>query len=306
VYSVVIPVYCSAGIVGQTLDACVSFFTSLGEPFEILAVNDGSTDDSWNVLIEASRRHPSVIAIDLLRNYGQHTALFCGLQLSRGELVVTLDDDLQNPPAEIERLIAAARQGHDVVFGRYEQKRHNLVRRLGSHVVDLINSRVFRKPGDLRLTNFRLLRREVVDRILCHQTQYPYINGLAVLYARRPVNVLVEHHPRRIGRSNYNPLRIAELVLRILFTYSSYPLRLVSLIGMVASFASLLLAAFFFVRGLVADTMPGWASVAVMLSFFNGLSLLLLGMLGEYTVRVLQQVSRGQFYHVVQVVGRES
>jgi glycosyltransferase involved in cell wall biosynthesis len=273
----------------------------------LILVNDGSRDDSWQVLSRKFAEHSRLAAINLLRNYGQHTAVLAGLRYSRGEYVVTLDDDLQNPPEEIGRLIAQAEAGHDVVFGRFRRKGHSPLRRLGSRIVNAINRRVFDKPRDLVLTNFRLLDRRVVDRIVAHKTLYPYINGLAIMYAQRPANVEVEHRPRAAGRSTYDFVKIIELVMRILFNYSSYPLRLASLSGIAVAVMSFFLAGYFLVRGLfIGTSVPGWASVAVMLAFFNGLSLLLLAMLGEYVIRILQQVSQIEHYHIVEVLQRET
>jgi glycosyltransferase involved in cell wall biosynthesis len=306
-YSVVIPVYNSSEVVGETIDACVAYCERKGLSYELILVNDGSRDDSWQVLSRKFAEHPRLAAINLLRNYGQHTAVLAGLQYSRGEYVVTLDDDLQNPPEEIDRLIAQAETGHDVVFGRFRRKRHSPLRRLGSQIVNAINRRVFDKPRDLVLTNFRLLHRRVVDRIVAHKTLYPYINGLALMYAQRPANVEVEHRRRAAGRSTYGLVKIIELVMRILFNYSSYPLRMASMLGIVVAVMSFFLAGYFFLHGLfVGTSVPGWASVAVMLSFFNGLSLLLLAMLGEYMIRILQQVSHIENYHVVEVLRREA
>jgi glycosyltransferase involved in cell wall biosynthesis len=305
-YSVVIPVFNSANVVGTTVDATVEFFESRQLPYEIILVNDGSGDASWEVLSAKFEQHHRVIALNLLRNYGQHTAVLCGLRHSRGEYVVTLDDDMQNPPPEIAHLIAKADAGHDLVFGRYTRKMHSPVRRIGSRIVDLTNNRIFGKPRDLKLTNFRILDRRVVDRILSHRTNYPYINGLAILYAHRPADVEVEHRPRKTGRSQYGLFKITELVMRILFNYSSFPMRLVSTIGLVVAVGSLGLSALILVRALFRGTAaPGWASVAVMLSFFNGVSLLLLGMLGEYVLRILNQVSHIDQYHVAETLRRD-
>lgn len=305
-YSVVIPVYNSSQHVGATIDACVDYLESSGLSYELILVNDSSRDTSWDVIRERCARHPRLTAINLLRNYGQHTAVLCGLEHSRGEYVVTLDDDLQNPPAEIAHLRRKAAEGHDVVFGRFRKKHHSLVRRLGSRLVNWINTRIFQKPPELVLTNFRLLHRSVVQRIVAHKTPYPYISGLAAMYAQRPADVVVEHRRRTAGTSNYGPLEILKLVMRILFNYSAFPLRLTSAIGLMVSLVSFLLAGYFLVRGLFLGTsVPGWASVAVMLAFFNGLSLLLLGMLGEYVVRILRQVSQGSHYHVTEIIGPE-
>ena len=306
-YSVVIPVFNSENVVGDTIDACHEFFSRRSMSFELVLVNDGSRDGSWPVLLSRARAYPEVTAINLLRNYGQHTAVLCGLQYSRGSWLITLDDDLQNPPAEIDRLIAAAEGGHDLVFGVPRHKRHTLFRRWGSAFVRQVNRRVFDMPPDVAPTNFRLMKREVADRILAHRTHAPYINGLALLYAFDPVSVPVEHEPRRTGRSNYGPLQIAEVVGRILFNYSSYPLRVVSVFGLVVAGFSFLLAAYFFLHGLLREPkVPGWSSVAVMLAFFNGVTLLLVGMLGEYTIRILRQISQDDPFHVVQVFRGES
>ena len=305
-FSVVIPVYNSAEILSRTVEATVEFLESLHQPYEVLLVNDGSRDGSWDVLRRAFDQHRHVTAIDMLRNYGQHTATLCGLRHSRGEWVVTLDDDMQNPPGEIAHLISKVEGGHDLVFGRYPQKKHSPVRRLGSRLVNRLNDRIFGKPRDIKLTNFRILHRRLVDRVLTHKTNYPYINGLAIMYAHRPANVDVDHRPRPEGQSQYGLFKIAELVMRILFNYSSFPMRLVSAVGLVVATFSLLLSAFILVRALIRGTAaPGWPSVAVMLSFFNGISLLLLGMLGEYVIRILNQVSHLEQYHVAELLRHE-
>lgn len=301
--SAVIPVYNSAEIVGQTVDATVAFLESTGESYEVILVNDCSRDGSWEVLRRKFEEHEHVTAINMLRNYGQHTATLCGLRESRGEYVVTLDDDMQNPPKEIAHLVAALDAGHDLVFGRYTQKMHSPVRRLGSRIVNRMNDRIFGKPRDLKLTNFRMLRRGLVDRVLSHKTNYPYINGLAILYAHRPTDVEVEHRPRPSGQSQYGLYKITELIMRILFNYSSFPMRLVSAVGLAVAALSLAMSAFILVRALIQGTAaPGWPSVAVMLSFFNGISLLLLGMLGEYVVRILNQVSHLEQFHVAETL----
>lgn len=302
-FSVVIPVYNSASIVGSTIDACLDTFRAIGDPFEILLVNDGSSDRSWEVLCNRVARHRELIAIDLLQNRGQHTALLCGLRHASGEWIITLDDDLQNPPQECQQLISKAEQGHDLVFGRFHTKRHSLIRRLGSRVVDAINTRVFRKPAEIVLTNFRIIHRRVVERMLSYRTLEPYINGLAVMHAQRPANVLVAHEERRSGESGYDAAKLGELLGRILFNYSALPLRWVSSLGMAVALVGFCLASYFLLRGLLQQTqVSGWASVAVMLAFFNGVSLLILGILGEYLVRVLDHVSRSEEYHVVRIV----
>jgi glycosyltransferase involved in cell wall biosynthesis len=302
-YSVVIPVYNSASIVGKTIDLTAAFFARHDLDYELILVNDGSRDRSWQVLQEKVSANPNLLAINLLRNYGQHTALLCGLGQCTGDYAVTLDDDLQNPPDEILHLIARALEGHDVVFGKFIQKKHTLFRRLGSKLIGIVNTRIFFKPPSLVASNFRILRRDVVDRMCAYQTSYPYVTGLALMFGENPANVTVRHQERPVGRSNYSLLKILELVMRILFSYSSYPLRLVSFAGMITAILSILFGTYSLIRALVDGySVPGWATVVVLLSFLNGVLILIVSMLGEYLIRVLNQVSSNASYHVKEVI----
>lgn len=304
-YTAVIPVYNSAQIVAQTIDRTSAFFETHGWTYEIILVNDGSADNSWQVIQQIALAKPHVIAINLLRNYGQHTALFCGFQQSSGDYVITLDDDLQNPPEEMVHLIDKANEGHDLVFGRFHHKEHDSYRRLGSRLIGYINRKIFAKPEDLVLTNFRIIRRDVVERICSYQTNAPYIPGLALMFATNPANTWVEHQKRPSGHSNYNWLKILELVMRILFNYSSYPLRLVSTAGIVVAILSFVLGIYYLIRAVfIGIAVPGWATLAVLVSFFNGLSLLILSMLGEYLIRLLNQVSTTTSYYIKESVRR--
>ena len=301
-YSIVVPVFNSEGVVGTTVDRIVGFMRSEGHEFEVILVNDGSPDGSWNVIREKARTYPEVVAIDLLHNYGQHVANLCGFSNATGDYVITMDDDLQNPPEEIRKLIAGAAEGHDLVIGRFKEKRHSLVRRLGSRLVGMINRRIFKAPKDLVLSNFRIIRKDVVDRVCAYKASYPYIPGLVVMFSASRANVLVEHSRREIGESNYNIFRIAKLVAEILFNFSSYPLRIVSGIGLVTALVSFVLSVFYLVSSLALGTsVPGWATVVVLLSFFNGMILFVLGMMGEYLVRLINQVSRTDVYHVKEI-----
>jgi glycosyltransferase involved in cell wall biosynthesis len=304
-YSAVIPVYNSQQLVGKTIERTIALFESLGDEYEVIAVNDGSRDGSWEVLRSLAAESPRVVAIDLLRNYGQHTAVLCGLKHSAGDYAITLDDDLQNPPEEMRHLIDKAAEGYDLVIGRFREKRHARYRRIGTAVIGFLNTRIFDKPKDLVLSNFRLIRHDVVTRMCGYQTNYPYIPGLALMFARNPTNVLVEHHGRESGTSQYTLRKIAQLVFRLLFSYSVYPLRLVSWLGSGVAGLSFVLGTFYLSRALlVGTTVPGWATVVVLLSFFNGLALLCLALLGEYTVRILNQVSGQSAFYVREIVRR--
>ena len=304
-YSIVIPVYNSERIVGDTVDRVVEVFTQAGLRFELVLVNDGSPDDSWSVISERASRHEQVVALDLMRNYGQHYANLAGLTEARGDYVITMDDDLQNPPDQALVLIDAAMAGHEVVFGQFEQKQAAGFRVLGTKVIGMMNNRIFGKPADLTVSNFRILRRDVVDRIVAHRTSFPYITGQALMFSGDRANVVVRHDPRPVGKSTYSLSRIARLVLTILFSYSSWPLRAAAVLGFAISGLSFLLGAYLVVRALVLDTVfPGWTSIMVLLSLFAGFIIALLSMIGEYVVRTLQTVSTEDNFHVTRRVGR--
>ena len=224
-YSVVIPVFNSEKVVGTTVDRVVEVFAAAGLDLELILVNDGSPDRSWDVIRGKAEQYPQVVALDLLHNYGQHHANLAGLRESHGDYVITMDDDLQNPPEEALTLIDAALRGHDLVFGEFMRKQAAPYRQLGSKMIGLLNRRIFGQPADLSVSNYRIIRRDVVDRICASRTAYPYITGQALLYSHDRANVPVRHDPRPVGRSTYSTLRILRLVLTILFSYSSFPLR---------------------------------------------------------------------------------
>lgn len=302
-YSVVIPVFNSEKIVGETIDRTVAFFRREDLKFELILVNDGSSDGSWGVLQQKAHEYREVIAINLLRNYGQHVANICGFRQSQGDYVVTMDDDLQNPPEEIKKLIEKAAEGHDLVIGRFREKKHSLARRIGSRIVGLINRRIFHGQKDLVLTNFRIIHRDVIERACQYKTSYPYVPGLVLMFSTNRANVLVNHRERSVGSSNYNLWRIAKLVSELLFNYSSYPLRLVAGIGLLTAMASFTISIFYLLMAFFVGTnVPGWATVVVLLSFFNGMTLFVLGMLGEYLVRLINQGSYTEPYHIKEIL----
>lgn len=302
-FSVVIPVYNSETLIAITVSRVRAFFLARGFRFEVILINDGSSDASWEVISGLAQCNPEVVAIDLLKNYGQHHANLCGFREAKGDFIITMDDDLQNPPEEIDRLIETAQQGYDVVIGRFESKRHSFVRRLGSRIVGWLNRAVFEVNGDLTLSNFRIIRREVVDRVCQDRSFSPYIPGLVLKYSARRCNASVQHLPRAEGKSNYTLRKLFRLVATILFNHSTIPLRYAAAFGFLAACSSFLLSLYYLLSAMVTGTnAPGWASLVVLLSFFNGVLILLLSIIGEYLIRILRELGTQRTYEVREVV----
>ena len=302
-YSVVIPVYNSETIIGETIDKTTGFFAQNNLRYELILVNDGSRDASWTIISEKARELPHVTAINLLKNYGQHNANMCGFKHANGDFVITMDDDLQNRPEEIDKLIRKINEGYDLVIGQFNQKQHRGYRKIGSKLIGLVNRKIFQTPKSIVLTNFRIVRRPVVDKVCDYKTSYPYIPGLVIWFSQDIANTLVEHYPRRAGKSNYSLATILRLVSTILFNYSSYPLRVVTLTGTIVSFLSLLLGLGYIANNLIAGTnVQGWTTIVVLLSFFNGMTLLVISIIGEYLVRLLNQSSSSESYHIKEMV----
>jgi len=306
VYSVVIPVYNSEPIVENTVAQTIEVFRQHNLKYEILLVNDGSKDRSWEKISELARKTEGVVAINFLKNYGQHTAVYCGIVHAKGDYLITMDDDLQNPPQEVIKLINKIKEGYDLVFGKFPVKRHGFSRKLGSKVIGYLNEKIFSKPKDITLTNFRIFTKATAERLKEYRTFYPYIPGLLLMFSSRVANTETEHHARMVGKSNYTIFTILKLVSRLLFNYSSYPLKVLSAVGIGVSLVSFLGGLVYILKSFfLGVNVQGWTTLVVLISFLSGFILIILGVMGEYLVRILNQLSASASYQVVDVVKRD-
>jgi glycosyltransferase involved in cell wall biosynthesis len=291
--SVVVPVYRSKDSLPILVERLVAQLGTMGHPFEIVLIDDHSPDESWSVLRRLKARHQQLKIVRLLRNRGQHNAILCGLSLVTGDIIITMDDDLQNPPEEIPKLVEAIEQGYDLAIGAYDLKKHGQLRNIGGGLVDHVQRRIFDLPPDFQLTSFRAIRRIVVDHVNKMAGAFPYVTSMLLSHTSSYVNVPVRHEPRQFGRSNYSVKRSFLLALNLLLTYSDYPLCFVGLLCSLAFLASVGFGLYIFGRVLFFGSFaPGWASTVVILAFFNSLILLAQVILGIYVSRINQQVTR--------------
>jgi polyisoprenyl-phosphate glycosyltransferase len=301
--SVVIPVYRSQESLPLLVERLLAVLDGLNRTYEVVFVEDGSPDRSWQVLCQLQERHPDrLVIVQLMRNYGQHNALMCGFRRSRGRLVVTLDDDLQNPPEEIPRLIDALEtRDLDLVYGGYGHKRHSGWRNAGSALVNAFYRLTFK--SDVTVSSFRVIRRELLDSIFSYNLNYTFVDGLLAWNTQRIGVEPVEHHMRAQGRSGYNIGKLLLLALNLFTNFSLLPLQLVSACGFVAATVGLITALFYLARYLMHQiVVPGYASIIIAVLVLGGIQLLALGIMGEYLGRLHLNVNRKPQYVERQVI----
>lgn len=291
--SVVIPVYNSA----QTLPELVRRIANTLDPVvashEIILVNDGSVDNSWTVIERIAKGNPAAMGIDLLRNQGQDIATMCGLTHARGQVVATLDDDLQQPPEELPALLSHLDRHPelDAVVGTWAHDQ-GFIRDLGTRINAVLDRISNGTPKGFHHTSFRIMRRPTVDAILASRTRTPIVWSLLTQSTSRVENVRVDHEPRRHGTSGYTLSSAARLVLKNFLQGTTLPLRLLSILGFVSATIAFLLIGLLLARWAAGiSTPPGWASSTLAVTFFGGMMLFGVGLIGEY-LRLLMMEAR--------------
>jgi len=270
--------------------------------YEIIFVDDESHDNSWQLLCELQAKHPKTItAIQLMRNYGQHNALMAGFRQAKGELVVTMDDDLQNPPEEIPKLLKAITENnYDLVYGIYSSKKHEKWRNVGTLLVLTFYRIVFK--ANVAVTSFRVIRRNLLESIFTYNLNYTYIDGLLAWNTRRIGSAEVDHLPRRDGVSGYSLSKLLLLSLNLFTNFSILPLQIVSVIGLSTAVFGFLVGAYYLLLGLLSDiTVPGYASTITSIMLLGGIQLIALGIIGEYVGRLHINVNRKPQYTIRQI-----
>lgn len=218
--SVVIPVFNSGKSLEKLYMRLTAVLEKLCSSFEIIFIDDGSQDDSYDQVCRLQEKDARIKAVRFQKNFGQQNAIMCGLRYAKGDYVVTMDDDLQNPPEEIAKLLIKLKEGFDAVYGIPIQKMHSAGRNLGAAARDKVFSMICRKPRDIKLSSFRVMNQRLVSRIIQDKTSFVYISAIILKNTTNIGNVLVEHYPRIYGSSNYSFVRLAELLIKIFINYS--------------------------------------------------------------------------------------
>ncbi len=288
ILSIVVPVYRSAPILPKLIEEVFAEMRKEGleNDFELLLVNDASPDNSWQVICTLATTHKFIRGISLRRNFGQHNAIMAGLNHVCGEFVVLMDDDLQHPPHAIGSMLAALRDGSDVCYTNYMNRRHASWKMLGSRFNNWVATHLLGKPSGLYLSSFKAIRGEIVREIIKYDGPYAYVDGLILDVTRSIATIDIEHQHRLTGEGNYNLRRSVSLWLKMATSFSVMPLRLATYAGFFISAVSLLMIIIVVIeKWLHPELAAGWASLIATILFIGGIQTLCIGMIGEYLGR---------------------
>jgi glycosyltransferase involved in cell wall biosynthesis len=293
--SIVVPCFRSSQWLDQLASEIKQAMAEAEFSYELILVNDCSPDDTWNTIQNIAATDENVRGIDLVFNTGQYRSTICGLLQAQGEIIVTTDDDLQQPPSELPKLIQTLldNDNTDCVIASFDNKKHNPLRNLGSGIMDMLFRVIYKKPRGIRSTSMRAMRRPLVTAISEYSTINPNINPLIFQTTNRIMSIPVEHQQRVAGNSGYGILRLITLMIDNVVSVSTLPLKCISMIGFLAALASFVLGTYyvlqyFFTENIKSDT--GFMTQVLLIIFFGGTTLFAIGLLGEYIIRIMEEV----------------
>lgn len=305
VVSVIVPVYNSEGSLPLLVERLGRVLEPDRELGELILVNDGSRDRSWDVIEDLVTRYPWIRGINLMRNFGQHNALLCGIRAARCAVIVTLDDDLQTPPEEIPRLLAELDKGHDVVYGTPEKQAHGLLRGLASSFTKLALQSAMGAKTARQVSAFRAFRTHLRDAFRSYSGPFVSIDVLLTWGTRNFSAVLVRNDPRTIGVSNYTVGKLIAHAMNMMTGFSTVPLQVASVIGFIFTFFGFVVLCYvigrYFIQG---GSVPGFPFLASVIAIFSGAQLFALGIIGEYLARMHFRMMDRPSYAVLSTADR--
>lgn len=307
--SFVIPCYRSAKTIGAVVKELTETVATRADEYdhEIILVNDGSPDNVAQVIRDLCRQDPSIVFVDLSRNFGQHSALMAGFAQVRGDIVICLDDDGQTPANECFKLIDKVAEGYDLVFAQYPTRKQSWFRNLGSRFNTFCNHFFYNQPRELTANSYYACQRFVVDSALKYPNPFPYVTGLLFQSVSRYCNVPIHHRSRMEGESGYNLKKLISLWVNGVTAFSIKPLRLASYVGWLIAAAGFLFALVTILRKIFNPAMQaGWASTISLMLVLGGIIITLMGIIGEYIGRIYLSINRYPQYVVRSVTRSEA
>ena len=287
--SVVIPVYNSEFILPALIGRLNPVLEKITDSFEILLVNDGSRDNSWQVVSELAKKNKKIVGINLMRNYGQHNALLCGIRSAKNDVVVTMDDDLQHPPEEIHKLIEKMREGFDVVYGIPFKQVHEPWRNFFSWFIKAVLSKTLGIKSIKSISAFRAIKTELRKAFENFDSPNIIIDALLTWGTSNFGTVEVNEEVRSVGRSNYTFIKLFQVAMLVLTGFSTLPLRIASAIGFFFTLFGGGVLVYVVARTFQEGSIPGFPFLASIVSIFSGVQLFTLGIFGEYLARIFNR-----------------
>lgn len=303
--SVVIPVYNGQHTIGDLVERLGSVLPGVCDSYETLLVCDGSPDNSWQVIEQLASRYPWVRGISLMRNYGQHNALLCGVRAARYEVIVTMDDDLQHPPEEIPRMLAKLEDGYDVVFGVPKKMPHSLWRNATSTVTKKIVGYVMGYNSVRDISSYRVFRTHIRKAFENYQGPDLLLDVLLTWGTNRFGTVPVDQSSRSVGKSNYSLIKLINMAFTLLTGYTTLPLRFASILGFLFTILGMVVLVYVLVTYFTVGSIPGFSFLASAVIIFSGVQLFALGIIGEYLARIFDRSFGRPTYQVSKITGAE-
>ncbi len=300
--SVVIPVYNSQESLPELIRQLLEIMPAISSAFEIILVNDGSRDQSWSVIQNMAQLDTHILGINLMRNYGQHNALLCGLREARYGITITMDDDLQHPPKEIPHLLKKLTEDSDVVYGVPYKLPHSIWRNLLSRLTKIAMANAMGIKSIKDISAFRALRTDLRNAFANYQSPNVLFDVLLSWGTTQFTAVKVDLQPRFVGRSNYNFLKLFNQTMLIITGFSTAPLRIASLIGFFLTIIGIFILFYIVGRYLIEGSLPGFPFLASIITIFSGAQLFALGVIGEYIARIFARTIERPTYAIKEYI----
>ncbi len=305
--SFVIPCYKSSQTIGGVVEEITTAMSVLpAYDYEIILVNDCSPDDTFEVIRGLTETNDKIIGVNLAKNFGQHAALMAGFAQVSGDITVCLDDDGQTPANEVSKLLAGIEEGADVIYAKYQHKKHSLFRNFGSKINELMTRFMLGKPKSLYISSYFAARRFVIEEVKRYQNAYPYVIGLVLRSTKNIKNVDVTHREREIGTSGYTLKKLLGLWINGFTSFSVKPLRIATMLGAICAFMGFAYAIYTVIKKIVNPLVPvGFSSLMSAMMFIGGMLMLMLGLIGEYIGRIYVCMNNSPQYVVRETVGKK-
>lgn len=302
--SIVIPVYNSEAILpelNRRIDAALA-----GIAYELIFINDKSTDGSWDQIKLLTSSHQHLTGINFRKNYGQDNAIMAGLRFTSGEYVVIMDDDLQHAPEDIIKLYHKCCEGYDICYANFASKKQAVWKNAGSWLNGKCAEILLNKSRGIYLSPFQIVKREVIDRVIQYRGPYPYIQGLLLDLTDNTTQIDVEHHKRYAGESNFTFIRSLRIFLKLVTSFSVIPLRIATMMGLVSSTVGFLLVPYYLYSHFWGDRIvEGWTTIVLLQLIVGGLILLSLGIIGEYIGRMYLNINNKPQYDIKETLATQ-